>query len=149
MTTIKNYAGIIAQNLDLQEQQVKNVLDLLSSGATIPFIARYRKEATDSLNEVQIGNIKSLFDKLTELDKRRASIIDSIEEQQKMTPELLQRIEAATTMNELEDLYLPYRPKRKTKASVAMEKGLEPLAEVLIKQRELNLQNIAKQFILW
>lgn len=147
MTTIKNYAGIIAQNLDLQEQQVKNVLNLLSSGATIPFIARYRKEATDSLDEVQIGNIKSLFDKLTELDKRRASIIDSIEEQQKMTPELLQRIEAATTMNELEDLYLPYRPKRKTKASVAMEKGLEPLAEVLIKQRELNLQNIAKQFI--
>lgn len=147
MATIKNYASIIAQNLDLQEQQVKNVLDLLSSGATIPFIARYRKEATDSLDEVQIGNIKSLFEKLTELDKRRASIIDSIQEQQKMTPELLQKIEAAATMNELEDLYLPYRPKRKTRASMAVEKGLEPLAEVLMKQREHNLQNVVKQFI--
>lgn len=147
MATIKNYAQYIAKELDLQEEQVKNVLDLLASGATIPFIARYRKEATDSMDEVQIGNIKNLFDKYTELDKRRSVIIDSITDQNKMTPELMQKLENALTMSELEDIYLPYRPKRKTRASVAKEKGLEPLAVVIMKQRELNLQGVAKQFV--
>ena len=89
---IKNYAAIIAQELDLQEKQVQNVLDLLESGATIPFIARYRKEATDSLDEVQIGNIRDRHAKLVELDKRRATIIDSVEEQGKLTPEMESRL---------------------------------------------------------
>lgn len=144
---IKNYAAIIAQELDLQEKQVQNVLDLLESGATIPFIARYRKEATDSLDEVQIGNIRDRHAKLVELDKRRATIIDSVEEQGKLTPELRSKFEQAVTMAELEDLYLPYRPKRKTRASVAKEKGLEPLAALIMSQREPNLMSIARKHI--
>ncbi len=144
---IKNYAAIIAQELDLQEKQVQNVLDLLESGATIPFIARYRKEATDSLDEVQIGNIRDRHAKLVELDKRRATIIDSVEEQGKLTPELRSKFEQAVTMAELEDLYLPYRPKRKTRASVAKEKGLEPLAALIMSQREPNLMSIAQKHV--
>ena len=147
MMELKNYAAIIAQELDLQEKQVANVLELLGNGATIPFIARYRKEATDSLDEVQIGKIRDRHIKLVELDKRRAAVLDSIEEQGKMNAELRQKIEAATTMAELEDLYLPYRPKRKTRASVAREKGLEPLAALIMSQREPNIMAIAKRLV--
>lgn len=144
---IKNYAVIVAKELDLQVKQVENVLALLDSGATIPFIARYRKEATDSLDEVQIGNIRDRHIKLVEMDKRRAVILDSIREQGKLTAELEGKIEAAMTMTELEDLYLPYRPKRKTRASVAKEKGLEPLAAIIMSQRENNLLAVAKRHI--
>ena len=144
---LKNYPEIIAQELGLQVKQVENVLELLESGATIPFIARYRKEATDSLDEVQIGNIRERHIRLVELDKRRAAILDSIREQGKLTAELEKQIEAAVTMAELEDLYLPYRPKRKTRASVAKEKGLEPLAAVIMSQRENNLLAIARQHV--
>ena len=144
---IKNYAVIIAKELDLQLKQVENVLALLDAGATIPFIARYRKEATDSLDEVQIGNIRDRHVKLVEMDKRRAVILDSIRDQGKLTSELESKIEAATTMTELEDLYLPYRPKRKTRASVAKEKGLEPLAAIIMSQRENNLLAVAKRHI--
>lgn len=144
---IKNYAVIIAKELDLQVKQVENVLELLDAGATIPFIARYRKEATDSLDEVQIGNIRNRHIKLVEMDKRRAVISDSIREQGKLSPELEGKIEAATTMTELEDLYLPYRPKRKTRASIAKEKGLEPLAAIIMSQRENNLLAVAKRHI--
>lgn len=144
---IKNYAALIAKELDLQEKQVRNVLDLLASGATIPFIARYRKEATDSLDEVQIGNIRDLYDKWVELDKRRATIIDSITEQGKMTPELEKQLQQALTMGELEDIYLPYKPKRKTRASIAREKGLEPLAIIILDQSEKDIQHIANQYI--
>ena len=132
--TPRNYISLIAKELNLTEEQVKNTLELLDSGATIPFIARYRKEATDSLDEVQIAAIRDLYAKWIELDKRRMAIIDSINEQGKMTPELEESINNANTLSELEDLYLPYRPKRKTRATVAIEKGLEPLAATIFKQ---------------
>jgi uncharacterized protein len=144
---IRNYASVIAKELGLREKQVQNTLDLLISGATIPFISRYRKEATDSLDEVQISNIKELHEKWIELDKRRASILDSIEEQGKLTPELKEQINNALTMSELEDLYLPFKPKRKTRATLAVEKGLEPLAFVIYDQRDVDLKHIASQYI--
>ncbi len=143
----QNYALRIAQALNLSEEQVRNTLDLLEIGATIPFISRYRKEATGSLDEVQIGNIKDLYAKWLELDKRRSAILDSISEQGKLTPELREKIEQADSMSVLEDLYLPYRPKRKTRASVAVEKGLQPLAKILLSQRQLDLEREAARFV--
>lgn len=143
----QNYALRIAQALQLTEEQVQNTLNLLETGATIPFISRYRKEVTGSLDEVQIGNIKDLYAKWLELDKRRAAILDSIAEQGKLTPELRKQIEEAETMSVLEDLYLPYRPKRKTRASVAVEKGLQPLSKLLWAQRQLDLQREAARFV--
>ena len=143
----QNYASRIAQALNLTEEQVQNTLNLLETGATIPFISRYRKEATGSLDEVQIGNIKDLYAKWLELDKRRAAILDSIAEQGKLTPELREKIEQAETMGALEDLYLPYRPKRKTRASVAVEKGLQPLAKLLLTQRPIDLEREASKHI--
>ncbi len=145
--TERNYALQIAQELNLTEDQVKNTLALLNSGATIPFISRYRKEATSSLDEVQIGQIRDLHIRYVELDKRRAAILDSISEQGKLTPELEAKIDAALTMSELEDLYLPYRPKRKTRATMAIEKGLEPLAKILNGQQQLDLQQTAQRFV--
>ena len=142
-----NYAKRIAQALQLTEEQVQNTLNLLETGATIPFISRYRKEVTGSLDEVQIGNIKDLYAKWLELDKRRAAILDSIAEQGKLTPELRKQIEEAETMSVLEDLYLPYRPKRKTRASVAVEKGLQPLSKLLWAQRQLDLHREAAKFV--
>ena len=143
----QNYALRIAQALNLSEEQVRNTLDLLETGATIPFISRYRKEATGSLDEVQIGNIKDLYAKWLELDKRRSAILDSISEQGKLTLELREKIEQADSMSVLEDLYLPYRPKRKTRASVAVEKGLQPLAKILLSQRQLDLEREAARFV--
>ena len=143
----QNYALRIAQALNLSGEQVRNTLDLLETGATIPFISRYRKEATGSLDEVQIGNIKDLYAKWLELDKRRSAILDSISEQGKLTPELREKIEQADSMSVLEDLYLPYRPKRKTRASVAVEKGLQPLAKILLSQRQLYLEREAARFV--
>jgi uncharacterized protein len=125
---------IIAQKLHLHDWQVENTLRLLDDGATIPFISRYRKEITGSLNEVQLADIRDEYVRLKELDKRKEAVIKSIEEQGKMTPELLSRINDALTLSQLEDLYLPYRPKRRTRASVAREKGLEPLALWLLEQ---------------
>jgi uncharacterized protein len=130
----KKYISLIASRLGHHEWQIENVIRLIEDGATIPFMSRYRKEMTGSLDEVQINHIKGEYEKLVELDKRREAIIHSIEEQDKMIPELLERLNAAVSMTELEDLYLPYRPKRKTRASVAREKGLEPLAEAIMKQ---------------
>lgn len=141
------YALRIAKELNLTEEQVRNTLDLLETGATIPFISRYRKEVTGSLDEVQIGNIKDLYNKWLELDKRRAAILDSIREQGKLTPELQEKIEQADTMSALEDLYLPYRPKRKTRASVAVEKGLQPLAGLLWTQRPVDLHREAAKYV--
>jgi uncharacterized protein len=125
---------IIAQKLHLHDWQVENTLRLLDDGATIPFISRYRKEITGSLNEVQLADIRDEYVRLKELDKRKEAVIKSIEEQDKMIPELLSRINDALTLSQLEDLYLPYRPKRRTRASVAREKGLEPLALWLLEQ---------------
>ena len=135
MTLVKNIELITAK-LGLQGWQVENTIRLLDDGATIPFISRYRKEMTGSLDEVQLLHIKNEFNRLKELDIRRESVIKSIGEQEKMTPELRQKIEEAGTMAELEDIYLPYRPKRRTRATMAREKGLEPLAEMIFKQQE-------------
>lgn len=143
---VKNYAKLIAQELKIREEQVQNTLELLQSGATIPFVARYRKEATDSLDEVQISAIKTLYEKWQELDKRRAAILDSISEQGKLTPELEEAIDNALTMSALEDLYLPFKPKRKTRATVAVEKGLDPLAKMLSKQDPLDVLAVAARF---
>ena len=137
------YSQRIAQLLSISLRRVDATLELLESGATIPFIARYRKEATGELDEVQIGDIQDAWKKYQELDKRRETILQSIEEQGKLTPVLRQAIHAAGTLTELEDLYLPYRPKRKTRASVAIERGLESLAKRLFAQRDRNVEALA------
>ena len=132
---MSNYATIIAGRLELNQRQVEKTIELLEQGATVPFIARYRKEATGSLNEVQIAAIRDLLLRLKELDKRREAVLQSIEEQGKLTPELRGRIEAAETLTDLEDLYLPYRPKRRTRATIALEKGYGPLADAIMGGR--------------
>ncbi|MGC8864989.1 MAG: Tex family protein [Bacteroidales bacterium] len=137
----------IAFELRLERQQVENTIQLLESGATIPFIARYRKELTGSLDEVMIAAIRDRYKQLTELEKRRDSIIASVEEQGKMTPELLEKLKNALSITELEDLYLPYRPKRRTRATLAMEKGLEPLAKIIMAQRPGDIEKKAAEFI--
>ncbi|MDD4593151.1 MAG: Tex-like N-terminal domain-containing protein, partial [Parabacteroides sp.] len=138
---------LISQLLNISATQVEKTISLLNEGATIPFISRYRKEVTGGLDEVQIGNIKDQFDKLTELSKRKESILASIEEQGKMTPELRKRIEDSWNNTEIEDIYLPYKPKRITKAEIARKKGLEPLAKIVMMQTEANLQMRVKPFI--
>ena len=138
---------IISQKLSLQFWQVENSIKLFEGGATIPFVSRYRKEMTGSLDEVVLLQIKEEFERLNELDARREAIIKSIEEQEKMTPELRSKIDAAATMSELEDLYLPYRPKRRTRAMIAKEKGLEPLAQIIIEQREREPELKAEEFL--
>ena len=142
-----NYATIIAEQLNLGPRQVEKTIELLEQGATIPFIARYRKEATGSLNEVQITAIRDLLIKLKELDKRREAILASISDQDKLTPELEQQIRSAANMTELEDLYLPYKPKRRTRATMAIERGLEPLANELQKQYSCNIDEMAAKYV--
>ena len=127
-----NYATVIANRLEINQRQVEKTIELLEQGATVPFIARYRKEATGGLNEVQIAAVRDLLLRLKELDKRRDAVVQSIEEQGKMTDELRQRLDAAGSLTELEDLYLPYRPKRRTRATIAIEKGYEPLANAIM-----------------
>src|SRR5512136_507684 len=135
METNRNIS-LVAKKLQLHDWQVENTIRLLDDGATIPFISRYRKEVTGSLNEVQLLEIRDEYERLRELDKRREAIIKSIEEQEKMTPDLLEKLNSALTMSELEDLYLPYKPKRRTRATIAREKGLEPLALWILEQRQ-------------
>ncbi|MBR5029258.1 MAG: RNA-binding transcriptional accessory protein, partial [Bacteroidales bacterium] len=142
-----DYATTIATRLGLGVRQVEKTIELLKNGATVPFIARYRKEATGNLNEVQIAAIRDLVAKLQELDKRREAILASISEQGKLTPELEKQILDADNLTTLEDLYLPYKPKRKTRASVAVEKGLEPLAEKILLQQNIDIQQFAKTFV--
>ena len=142
-----NYATTIAEQLNLGPRQVEKTIELLEQGATIPFIARYRKEVTGSLNEVQITAIRDLLVKLRELDKRREAILTSINEQGKLTPELEKQILAAANMTELEDLYLPYKPKRRTRATMAIERGLEPLANELQKQYSCNISQMAAKYV--
>lgn len=134
MSTDRNIV-LVARKLGLHEWQVENTIRLMDGGATIPFISRYRKEMTGSLDEVQLMHIKEEYDRLKDLDSRREAVIKSIEEQEKMTPELRQKIDSALTMAELEDIYLPYRPKRRTRATIAKEKGLEPLAVIVMEQK--------------
>ena len=141
------FSKMIATALNIAVQQVENTLSLLEGGATIPFISRYRKEATGGLDEVQIGEIKERYDKLTDIAKRKETILKTIEEQGKLTTDLKKRIEACWDATELEDIYLPYKPKRKTRAEAARQKGLEPLAPILMMQRENNLMARVRTFI--
>lgn len=147
MVTHMNYSATIAQQLNLGTRQVEKTIELLEQGATVPFIARYRKEVTGSLNEIQITAIRDLLLKLKEIDKRRAAILASIAEQGKLTPELEKQIGEATTMTELEDLYLPYKPKRRTRATMAVERGLEPLANELQKQYSCDVTAMAGKYV--
>ncbi|AZQ64586.1 RNA-binding transcriptional accessory protein [Flammeovirga pectinis] len=143
-----NITNKIAQVLSISEAQVKDTLALLDDGATVPFISRYRKEVTGSLDEVQVADIRDKALQLRELDKRRESILKSIDDQGKLTDELKSKINKAEIMSALEDIYLPYKPKRKTKASIAKERGLEPLADLLLSpDLSTNIETEAAKFI--
>ena len=144
---IKTFTLLITGNLKLQERGVENTLQLLDEGCTIPFISRYRKERTGGLDEVQIAAISDMNDKLKEVAKRKETVVKTITEQDKMTPELLKRIDSCWDATELEDIYLPYKPKRRTKAQVAREQGLEPLSVIIMMQREQNPEGAAKRFV--
>lgn len=137
----------IAGMLPIAEKQIAATIELLDEGATIPFISRYRKEKTGGLNEVEIENIRSCYDKLKETAKRKETIIATIEEQGQLTPELRKRIDATWDATELEDIYLPYKPKRKTRAEAARQKGLEPLATLLMLQRETQPEAQAAHYV--
>ena len=147
MENIKIFTRLIASELHLSEHAVENTLKLLDDGCTIPFISRYRKERTGGLDEVQITAISDRKERLQEIAKRKETIIKTISEQQKMTPELQKRIDDCWEMTTLEDIYLPYKPKRRTRAQVAREQGLEPLATLLMMQREANPEQVAKRFV--
>ena len=138
---------LVAKKLGLHDWQVENTIRLMDGGATIPFISRYRKEMTGSLDEVQLMHIKEEYDRLKDLDSRKEAVLKSIEEQEKMTPELKKRIDSAVSMSELEDIYLPYKPKRRTRATIAKEKGLEPLALLIMDQKESDPALKAEAFL--
>ena len=138
---------LISQQSSVSEKQVRNTIQLFEEGATLPFISRYRKEATGGLDEVQIGAIKDAWNKQQEVEKRREAILKNIEDQGKMTPELKKQIDSVFSMVELEDIYLPYKQKRKTRASIAIEKGLEPLAQSIFSGKENDPERKAMSFI--
>ena len=141
------FTPFISEHLHIRAEQVDATLDLLDAGCTIPFISRYRKEATGNLNEVQVAAISDLNDKFKEMQKRKDTILKTIEEQGKLTDELRDRITASWNATELEDLYLPFKPKRRTRAQVARERGLEPLANTLMMQFERHPEEVAKRFV--
>ena len=144
---IQLFHRMISAALSISEKQIGHTLDLLADGATIPFISRYRKEATGGLDEVQIEAIKTQYEKLNELAKRKETIVSTINEQGKMTPELQKRIDETWDSTILEDIYLPYKPNRRTRAEVARQKGLEPLATLLMLQREPNPEKRAEAYV--
>jgi uncharacterized protein len=146
MNTNKNIS-IIAKKLALHDWQVENTIRLMDGGATIPFISRYRKEMTGSLDEVQLMHIKDEYERLRDLDERKEAVIKSIEVQEKMTPEIRKKIDESLTMSELEDIYLPYRPKRRTRATIAKEKGLEPLALIIMDQKVNDPSVVAEEYL--
>src|SRR5690606_27139682 len=141
------YEIILSQELGVNSRQVATTIGLLDEGATVPFIARYRKEMTGSLDEVQITTIRDRIQQAREMDKRREAMLKSITEQGKLTPEMELQIREAETMAILEDIYLPFKPKRKTRASMAREKGLQPLADKLLSQEKMDVQDEAQAFI--
>jgi uncharacterized protein len=143
----KKHIEIISNELNTSFKQVANTVKLLNEGSTIPFISRYRKEQTGSLDEVAITNIRDRLNKLVELHKRKETVLTTIDEQGKLTSELRKRIEECYDPVELEDIYLPYKPKRRTKATIAKEKGLEPLAETIMKQQNISLEEVAQKYI--
>lgn len=144
---INIYAKMIGKALGLSERSVSNTLQLLDEGCTIPFISRYRKERTGNLDEVQITAISDAYDKLKEISKRKDTVVKTITEQGKMTDDLQRRIDACWDANELEDIYMSFKPKRRTKAQVAREQGLEPLSLILMMQRERNIEAAAQRFV--
>ncbi len=141
------HVALISAELNISMKQAENTMSLLAEGSTVPFISRYRKEQTGSLDEVQIGKVEDMKKRYEEVDDRRAFIIKTITEQEKMTPELLGKLEATWVLAELEDMYLPYKPKRKTRATVAIEKGLEPLARLILEQQDAQPEEAAKTFL--
>ena len=142
-----NFSIQIAQELHLDSHHVANVVKLLGEGATIPFIARYRKEMTGTMNEEMVAAVQKRLEQLVELQKRKESVLSSIREQEKLTPELEQKILEAKTMQEVEDLYLPYKPKRRTRAAIAREKGLEPLAAQIMAQNVDAVERLASRYV--
>ena len=142
----KKYIAYLSSKMQLKNWQVEHCIQLLEEGSTVPFISRYRKEATGNLNEVEIAEIKHFQLLFEELEKRKAAVLKSIKEQQKLTPELEKEIEECVQMQQLEDIYLPYRPKRKTRASIAKERGFEPLAERMLSLELPNLMEYAATF---
>lgn len=141
------FVSLIAGNLQLTEKSVLHTMQLIDEGSTIPFISRYRKEMTGGLDEVQIAAISDQYDKLREITKRKETILKTIEEQEKLTPELKKRIDSCWNLTELEDIYLPYKPKRRTRAEIARENGLEPLAGMIMKQNVSQLQKLAAPYV--
>ncbi len=139
--------NIIAKELGLAPNNVRNTVQLLADGATVPFVARYRKEATGSMDEVAIGNVKELYEKLTALQQRKETVLATIEEQGKLTPELQERICNCFNAVEIEDIYLPFRPKRRTRAIMARERGLEPLADIIWQQQQGGIEGKARMFV--
>ncbi|HEV7424072.1 MAG TPA: Tex-like N-terminal domain-containing protein, partial [Candidatus Paceibacterota bacterium] len=144
---MNSFAPLIAEKLKVRSVQADTVLSLLAEGATIPFIARYRKDKTGALDEVVIQQIQDEFKTLKAFTERKTAIEKSISEQGKMTETLQRKLYDARTLAELEDIYLPYKPKRRTKAQVAREKGLEPLALLILEQKPLKLHETAEAFV--
>ena len=144
---LQQFIKLISGSLQLSEKQVRSAIQLLNEGATIPFISRYRKEMTDGMDEIQLADLKEQYEKLCELHKRKETVLNTIEEQGKLTAELRSRIENCWNMTELEDIYLPYKPKRRTRAEIAREKGLEPLAKMLMKQNSDDVERLALPFV--
>ena len=138
---------LISKELNLSKKAVENTISLLDEGCTIPFISRYRKEKTGALDEVKIGEIAQQYDRLKELVKRKDTIVKTISDLGKLTDELEKRIKNCWNATELEDIYLPYKPKRRTRAQVAREQGLEPLATILFLQREQNPEKVAEKYV--
>lgn len=144
---MSQYSTIISQSLNIRAEQVEAVIELLDAGATIPFISRYRKEATGNLNEVQVAAVSDLYEKLKELQKRKETILKTIDGQGKLTDELRRRIEQSWDATEIEDIYMPYKPRRRTRAQVAREQGLEPLAKVIMNQKEHYPEMASQRFV--
>ncbi len=141
------FVSLLSESLQISNLQVRNTVQLLQEGASIPFISRYRKERTGELDEAQVGDIKTQYEKLLEIEKRKETILKNIEEQEKLTPELQTRIEGCWNATELEDIYLPYKPKRRTRAEIARENGLEPLAKMIMRQQAGDIMQFAKPFV--
>lgn len=144
---IEKFSEIIAARLSISRRNTENTLQLLEEGCTIPFISRYRKERTGGLDEVKIAAISDAFDKLKEISKRKETVVKTITDQGKMTDALLQRIDLCWDADELEDIYMPFKPKRRTRAQMAREQGLEPLSVILMMQRENNPEAAAQRFV--
>lgn len=144
---MNTFTRIISDALGLPQRGVENTLQLLDENCTIPFISRYRKEMTGNMDEVQVSDIALMREKLTDIAKRKETILSTIEAQSKLTDELRKRIEDCWTLSELEDIYLPYKPKRRTKADIARQNGLEPLANAILLQLDKNINRTAERFV--